>query len=260
MVFLKPSCLALLLGAAQTSAIANCPFNGAVFPKPTDFSSATWQAAVAKLASTFEARDNDAATNPNATSYALEIFSSADDQPIWTRYHSSPDLQTSNTSGVQTIDSNSVFRIGSVTKIFTVFTFLVEAGHAHWNDPVTAYVPELAALAGNYSNDPILNTDWDSITLGALASQLTGIVRDCMCQDPSRAAVTLLINITVWEKKDGISGEMTQALDQGTLRSLGFPPVPPSEIPRCGEQPVCNRQRKTSFISLGRTESDLTLE
>lgn len=180
MAFLRTSCLAVLLFAAQTSAIANCPFNGAVFPKPTDFSSATWQAAVASLASTFQARDSDPATNPDTTSYALEIFSSAEDQPIWSHYHSSAELRASNGSaGVKAIDSNSVFRIGSVTKIFTVLTFLVKAGHAHWDDPVTAYVPELAVLARNYYQDPILHVDWDSITLGALASQLTGIVRDC---------------------------------------------------------------------------------
>ena len=81
--------------------------------------------------------------------------------------------------GVKSVDGNSVYRLGSVTKIFTILTFLIEAGDIYWNTPVTQWVPELELLAGKAQYDPIMNVDWDSITLQDLASHMAGIVRDC---------------------------------------------------------------------------------
>ena len=40
---------------------------------------------------------------------------------------------------------------------------------------------------------------------------------------------------------DGILGELTQEVTEGNLTLLGFPPVPDSDIPTCGEWPLCNR-------------------
>lgn len=165
----------LLLLATRAHAIPPCPYNGPAFPKPTDFSSATMQAALDAITTTFEGRDADAATNPALTSYSIQVFSAAGDEPIWERYHSSQQLEA---YGVSAVDGDSVYRIGSLTKIFTVYTFLVEAGDTHWNEPVTKWVPELADMAANYTEDPLMNVDWDSITLGMLASQLSGVVRD----------------------------------------------------------------------------------
>jgi CubicO group peptidase (beta-lactamase class C family) len=76
------------------------------------------------------------------------------------------------------VDADTVYRIGSLTKIFTVFTFLLEAGDVHFNSPVTNYVPELAALAKNTSGNAITRIAWEDITIGELASHMAGIASD----------------------------------------------------------------------------------
>jgi len=71
---------------------------------------------------------------------------------------------------------NTVYRIGSNSKLLTAYTILVEVGHAYWHRPVTDFVPELAAAAAscNSTAEPLLCVDWHGITLGALASHLAG--------------------------------------------------------------------------------------
>jgi CubicO group peptidase (beta-lactamase class C family) len=83
-----------------------------------------------------------------------------------------------STLGVKNVDSHSQYRIGSISKLFTVYTFLIEAGDVKFNDPITKYVPELAAAARHEQN-AVDSVDWESVTVGNLASQMSGIGRDC---------------------------------------------------------------------------------
>ncbi|KAI0849509.1 beta-lactamase/transpeptidase-like protein [Daldinia vernicosa] len=176
---------ALLLTAQMilpANGIPNCPYPGPAFPKPTALASSDRiKTAIANLTATFDARGMDPSTNPNGTSWSIQVFSASDsdeDEPVWSHYHTATDLLAADTPGVKSIDGNTVFRLGSVTKIFTILTFLIEAGDTYWNTPVTQWVPELELLAGKAQYDPIMNVDWDSITLQDLASHIAGIVRD----------------------------------------------------------------------------------
>ncbi|OTA86915.1 hypothetical protein M434DRAFT_81710 [Hypoxylon sp. CO27-5] len=163
--------------------IPNCPYPGPVFPKPTALaSSQAIKTAIANLTATFDSRGMNPATNPNGTSWSIQVFSASDpdeNTPVWSHYHTATDLLTSSTPGVKSVDGDTVYRLGSVTKIFTILTFLIEAGDTYWNTPVTQWVPEIELLSGKAQYDPIMNVDWDSITLQDLASHLAGIVRDC---------------------------------------------------------------------------------
>lgn len=185
-----PFCpVAALLLAAQmilpANGIPNCPYPGPAFPKPTALASSDRiKTAIANLTATFDARGMDPSTNPDGTSWSIQVFSASDpdeDKPVWSHYHTATDLLAADTPGVKSIDGNTVYRLGSVTKIFTILTFLIEAGDTYWNTPVTQWVPELELLAGKAQYDPIMNVDWDSITLQDLASHMAGIVRDCEC-------------------------------------------------------------------------------
>lgn len=163
------------------AAIPNCPYNGPSFPLPTDLaSSETMQAALAELTAAFDELESDTSVNPNRTSWSVQIFSTtdADDKPLWEHYHTAPHLNLSSV-GVQEVDGNTIYRLGSNTKIFTMLTFLHEAGEEYLNDPITKWVPELADLAGKAAEDPVMNVDWDGITIGAIASHMAGIYRDC---------------------------------------------------------------------------------
>ena len=57
-------------------------------------------------------------------------------------------------------------------------------GDSYFSEPVTRYVPELAAIATQSINnnsvgyDEVDNVRWDDVTLRTLASQMAGIARD----------------------------------------------------------------------------------
>ncbi|KAH9904273.1 beta-lactamase/transpeptidase-like protein [Xylariomycetidae sp. FL2044] len=204
---------------ASVAGIANCPFPGPAFPKPTNLAeSNVINTAIANLTATFNARGADIDTNPNGTSWAIQVFSASSEEPVWENYHTALNLLGVDTPGTEAIEAGTVFRLGSVTKIFTILNFLIHAGDGYWNTPVTSFIPELNLLADKAQYDSIMNTAWDEITLGNLASHMAGIVRDY-----------------------GIQGELTQENNQTVLMAQGFPPAPVNETPVCGEVRPCSR-------------------
>lgn len=161
-------------GLVLSKAAPTCPLEGPVFPKPVHLAkSEAIKAAVANLTSTFQAITNSAQNY----SFAVEVFSVHDPNPIFSVLHTAPKLATLNTTGVKRVDANTIFRLGSLTKIYTVYLFLINAGDDIWNESVVKYVPELRALANR--SDPVADIAWEQVTIGGLATQMTGIPRDC---------------------------------------------------------------------------------
>ncbi|KAI1775764.1 beta-lactamase/transpeptidase-like protein [Hypoxylon cercidicola] len=205
-----------LVGCIASIAVAGptCPLDGPVFPKPMRLSeSEDVKAAVATL--------NDAFANITAGaqnySLSIQVFSTNEPEPIFALYHTAPSLAGQNSPGVKTVDENSVFRLGSLTKIYTIYAFLINAGDSLWNEPITEYVPELQELANR--SDPVNYTSWDDVTLGGLATQLTGIPREY-----------------------ALLGELTQSVEtKDQVVQLGFPPLSKNETPPCGANPTCTR-------------------
>jgi hypothetical protein len=167
----------LAWGLLACEAAPTCPLEGPVFPKPLQLAkSEAIKAAVANLTGTFKGVI-DGAQN---YSFALEVFSAHDPEPIFSVLHTAPKLATLNTTGVKTVDANTIFRLGSLTKIYTIYLFLINAGDKIWNEPIIKYVPELQTLTNR--SDPVANIAWEQITIGGLATQMTGIPRDCKLQ------------------------------------------------------------------------------
>ncbi|KAE8451681.1 hypothetical protein EG329_003138 [Mollisiaceae sp. DMI_Dod_QoI] len=191
---------------------------GPTFPKPQYLSSAVLQAAVQNLTALFNQIDVDNSTGTYNNSYAIQIFSASNSTPIFQHSHTAQNLTNQNTTGVTNVDADTIFRIGSPTKIFSVYAFLIEAGDVYFNEPITKYVPELATLAANQSGNALTKVAWGDVTIGELASHMAGIAND-----------------------NTIIGELTLTLKQNKTISLGFPPLPAAEIPPCGAYPLCNR-------------------
>ncbi|KAL2268950.1 hypothetical protein VTJ83DRAFT_3796 [Remersonia thermophila] len=211
------------------AARANCPLYGPLLPLPKNLllEPAIYGVAGALNDVFHNAIDNDTSTGSERFSYAVEVFSGSEDRPLWARYWTAPNLATLNTTGVREIDGNTVFRIGSVTKIYTVLAFLATVGDGVWNDPVTKYVPELAEIAAkNMGRSPIYATDWESITVGSLASQTSGLIRDY-----------------------ALLGELSYQMNLTDLHPLGFPPLPLESFPPCGSWPTCNRTQLYEGLS-----------
>ncbi|OBT72821.1 hypothetical protein VF21_08313 [Pseudogymnoascus sp. 05NY08] len=111
----------------------------------------------------------------SATSFSLEIYSLHEEEPLFTYHYDAPRLADS-TDGVKKIDSDSIYRLGSISKLLTVYTFLATVGDVSFNEPITKYIPELAEYAAEHTGDDEIDfMDWDSVTIGSLTSQLSGM-------------------------------------------------------------------------------------
>ncbi|KAH8163379.1 hypothetical protein CIB48_g4849 [Xylaria polymorpha] len=210
------ACVLSVCQAAPT-----CPLEGPVFPKPLRLAqSDTIKAAVSILTGLFKGVTD----NAQNYSFALEVFSAHDPDPIFSVLHTAPNLAKLNTTGVKTVNENTVFRLGSLTKIHTIYLFLINAGDKIWNQPITKYVPELQALANR--SDPVADTAWGKVTIGGLATQMTGVPRDY-----------------------GLLGELTQTpATRDNVIQYGFPPLSTQELPPCGDFPTCSRKREFSNV------------
>ena len=101
-------------------------------------------------------------------------------------YFASTSETVNTTIGVSSVTEDTVFRVGSVSKLFTVTLLLIEEGLWAFSEPIAKYVPELREAAEKLQWDPrnrrdtIDYVDWGAITIGELASHMAGIPRDCV--------------------------------------------------------------------------------
>jgi len=152
----SPRCSAFLLLGTLYHLAAHAqpiwPLIGPDFPPPQTLSSSkTFQSTLSNLTQLLQQAISIGNTSYGPfdsanTSYSIELFSTYESTPLFTTHFTSPTAETYQ-YGVKSIDSNTVFRIGSLTKLITVYTFLIEAGDARFNDPVANYVPELLQAA-----------------------------------------------------------------------------------------------------------------
>jgi hypothetical protein len=117
----------------------------------------------------------------NTSSISITALSTQDDQnsSFFDFHFSSPSLNQSAGS-TESVANTSMYRIGSISKILTVYTLLVNYGWDHWNDCIMKYLPELQDAATLDHDASVAHVDWSKITIGDLASQLSGIGRDCV--------------------------------------------------------------------------------
>lgn len=120
--------------------------------------------------------------SPNTT-FSMSIFSSnqgsSGDEPFFWQYHyTSPALKKNSANTVDKVTADTIYRIGGLTEVFTVWSLLLEEGDQILYEPVTKYLPELASNSRAKAG-LIDHTRWDEITVGQLASHMSGIARDC---------------------------------------------------------------------------------
>jgi CubicO group peptidase (beta-lactamase class C family) len=171
--------LASLLPAATLGA-PNCPIQGPAFEKPRNPSADPGvKAAVANLTAFFDGMANAGGVPANNVSWSIEIWSANEKDLVFSHYHTQKNLEQTNHTGVSKVDTDTVFRLGSLTKVFSVMNWLANDGDVKWNTPITEFVPELKEIQASRPNDPVRRVDWDAVTIGALLSQMSGLPRDC---------------------------------------------------------------------------------
>ncbi|KAJ5832048.1 hypothetical protein N7474_000359 [Penicillium riverlandense] len=206
-----------LLLAGMTLAFNNPTFLTPVFPVPLNLgTNEAWHSIRQTITSNLTGAIAAANGGAGANSLAIRATSVKEDSPLFEFYHTAKSVSP---AGVQTVGADTVFRVGSVSKLFTVYSLLVRGGFDVFDDPVTKYVPELREAGLNSNFDPLEDVSWEEVTVGALASQLSGILRDYNHADLSTQGVP--------------------------VEAFGLPPLPPHHIPKCDgneSQPPCTRK------------------
>ncbi|RBQ78067.1 hypothetical protein FVER14953_03457 [Fusarium verticillioides] len=171
---------ALTLGFAAFLHQANaqetpCPLLGAIFPPVQHpLQSSAFSDSIALLNATFNELDRNGTLEGFNTTFYVQAFSASD--TLFQHGYVPPSMKNSLTSG--TLNNDTVFRVGSVSKLLTVYTLLVEVGMKHMNDPVTKWVPELALAARKNKGDHTRKVQWDEVTIGQLSGHMAGISRN----------------------------------------------------------------------------------
>lgn len=160
-------------------------FHGRVFPPPRSVSQdADFQASMTSMASALEEL-METTEEPGDNSIAIMGRSASEATTAFEFYH----MGTQVDGATPKVGPDSIFRIGSVSKLFTVYTLLVQLGYDVFSAPVPKYVPEL-----RHSRDvDFQHIDWDEISVSALASHMAGVPRDCKYCEAT--GYTLLIDI-----------------------------------------------------------------
>jgi hypothetical protein len=102
---------------------------------------------------------------PKTTSFSITLFSIEDSNsidPFFYEYHHSSQVNSS-------IDVHTVYSVGDLTTLFTVWLFLIEAEEAYWSDLVTKWISELGLSHQTNVTNP---DNWAAVTLGDRAVHL----------------------------------------------------------------------------------------
>jgi hypothetical protein len=251
---------ALLLSAGFSTALQttlqNCPLLGAAFPVPSKLSESTIIKNAGKQFSDgiiqYAKSGNDTigtTIDLDSITFSVNVFSATENSSLF-EYHNTAPSVANSTTGVHTVDSDSIYRVGSISKLFTVMNFLVVADDTYFSQPVTKYVPELARASKNLtSTDYIDGIHWDEVILGELASHLGGVWEIWLVLkayfDYASSMLTLLVLLVY------IGDLRSMILD---LEAIGLPPLASTGLPSCNVQTdsglvPCTRKRKTCSFS-----------
>ena len=157
------SLIALLLLSTTNAA---CYYPSPAFPPPS------YQSANPILLNSFSKVQDSLTsliTSPNYNTSSFSVSVTSTQSTLWSSYHTALE-KNSTRPGAKEVQGDSAFRIASITKTFTTLALLQlhEAGKLALDDPVNKYLPGLTGAL-----------PWKDITLRILASQLSGIPRDC---------------------------------------------------------------------------------
>ena len=165
--------------AALPLAIASvCPPLGPVLPAPRSANQNTnVKVAASTLKATFDAQFK---SRINSSAISVGVKSLHEDDWLFNYHFTPPSLSG---LGTKSVDENTIYRVGSISKLIPVLTLLRTAG-VSMEDPLTKYIPALRNNGTQASE--ISSVSWNDITIGALASHLAGIATDCKLPMPCR--------------------------------------------------------------------------
>ncbi|KAJ4267041.1 hypothetical protein NW762_003139 [Fusarium torreyae] len=166
------ACMALAAGSAAASIVAsdNVPLLGPSFLSNFDVTKSKHiEAAKNKFPKLIDVLFDSGTLNKTDLVFSIDVFSASTNESIYSYHHVGESSKKAVSKGRPS--ENSIYRIGSVTKMLTAYAIIAKAGMEILSHPVTIFLPE---LAGNASDNAIERIDWNDITVGALLAHQGG--------------------------------------------------------------------------------------
>lgn len=143
-------------------AMGRCPPSGPVLPPPY-VPASTNTSNLTTILDNLSHNDTASGWNISSTSFSIDV--TALDSTFFSYHYTAP---LRNLSGTHIVNSDTIFRVASVTKVFTVLATLME-DRISQADPITKFLPELKG------------GKWADVTIELLMNQISGAPRDCNC-------------------------------------------------------------------------------
>ena len=170
---------ALQFGVASALTRHACPLLGQQYLPPTQLAEEPkFQAATRKIDATLNAAVEKAPYKD--VSFSIGMFS-ASNEGLAYQYHHTSGAVANSTYGTKKVDADSIYRMGSISKLLTVYLWLIHEGDQGFNKPIGEILPQLKQYSEDSWND--VTSDWTDITVGDLAGQMGGLSRDCEFQN-----------------------------------------------------------------------------
>ncbi|KAI1092037.1 beta-lactamase/transpeptidase-like protein [Rostrohypoxylon terebratum] len=199
---------------AQAALNGHCPPLGPVLPAPTNPSTHdSLKSAINNIRDNFQ----NLTAEFDSTGISIAVKSVHEASPLLELHHTPATLNPNKTT---VIDSQTVYRLRSISKLFAALSIL-QQNEMKMDDIVTQFVPELLKLKGetDETND-ITTVRWNEVTLGALASHMSGIGTDL---------VNCLAIIPTDRTQVGLP-QLNESSKPGCAGVLGLPPCNRTEF------------------------------
>lgn len=188
MLHLKSSLLLLPL-TALGPVLAD--YLGASYPPPSDLTSddslinEAWLNFTNTLEEYFEASTSgDDSADPEQDllylafnlTFSTGMFSLHDDEAAQAlQFHHTSEEVATNEIGTNEVNGDSIYRLQSITKVFSAYAGLMNFGIEDWHRPLTEIFPELAEeIEGLGDEVPVKYVDWEQVTPWSMVNHLTG--------------------------------------------------------------------------------------
>ncbi|KAF5512936.1 Beta-lactamase-like protein [Colletotrichum aenigma] len=182
-LLLLPSALIPLAAAASYT----CPPLGPVLPAARNPSA---HPAVQRAVATFLASLEEEAAGFATSAVSIGIKSALEDEPLLDFHHTPP---RRDARGAQAVGKDTVYRLASVSKVFTVLAALQRDDVVRWDDRVTK-----------------LEVEWDEVTVEAVAVHVSGIGADMMMDRGQYEGDWEALGLPPLEKKPACGGFLGQ--------------------------------------------------
>lgn len=144
---------------------------GTVFEPSPAFPVPSWPNGAEIFRNTFseiESKLKEIVSDDRFDAASFSVAVTTETETLWDTFHTAR-KRNSSRLGVYQVDGDSLYRIASITKTFTVLGLLYQhqAERLELDAPIKKFIPELGG-----------QIPWEEITLRSLASQLSGIPRE----------------------------------------------------------------------------------